>query len=134
MHASLLGIAIALTAIAANTGSHDVFPGSFSTAISGHHMIHVQFLFNKRITAVLAKMPIPFEQILTIELHFPKQHPVVVPKEKNARHSHRLIHSMYQATSFGNWCLCRKSKPRISIEKAKTPILGIDDLGMLKRK
>jgi hypothetical protein len=79
-------------------------------------------------------MPIAFEQILTIELHFPQQHPIVVPEKKYTRHSHRLTHSMYQAATFRRWRLCGKSKPRISIEKAKASVLGIDDLGMLKRK
>jgi len=134
VHPGLPGIAIPLSAIATNAGSHDVFPRRFSAAISGHYVIHVQFLCDKRIAAVLATMPIAVEQILTIELHFPQQHSIIVPEKKHTRHSHRLTHSMYQAATFRRWRLCGKSKPRISIKKTKASVLGIDDLGMLKRK
>jgi hypothetical protein len=105
-HTGLIRVAIPLSAIAANAGSHNVFPRRFSATISGHHVVHVQFLRNKGIATVLTAISITLEEILPIELHLPQKHSIVPAKKKYTRHPHRLVHRMYQSTSFRGGSLC----------------------------
>lgn len=80
-HARLLGRAVTLLAIALDAGNNDVFPCGSSTAVPRNHMIHIQLLDGKVLPAVLAAKIIAFQKILSVELHFLHQHPVIASKQ-----------------------------------------------------
>ena len=62
-HARFLGGTVTFLAVALDAGNHDIFPGSYSSTVPGNHMIHIQLLNRKVLSAVLAAKIIAFQKI-----------------------------------------------------------------------
>src|SRR5262245_11602577 len=69
MHARRGGRAIGLAGIALNAGTHNVFPGRRTSSISRKHMIQIQVFAFENLPAVLARILIALEDVVTGEFH-----------------------------------------------------------------
>ena len=70
LHLCLMRKSIPLAGIAGYAGTHDVLPCSLASAISGEHVIDVQIITFKEMSAVLARIFITFKHIETCEFDF----------------------------------------------------------------
>ena len=133
-HSGLLGQPVALPAVATNARDHNVFPSSASTAVSGNHMVHIQFLYRKVLSAILALVFVTFQQVLPIELHFLHQRPVVSTQDQNARHQNFLANCINHSRSRTILQILAIRKPGFAIKHSKTSILCKNHLGMVERQ
>ena len=69
LHLCLMRKSIPLAGIARYAGTHDIFPCSLASAITGKHVIDVQIIPLKEMAAVLARVFVALKDIETCELH-----------------------------------------------------------------
>jgi len=133
-HSCLLGQPVALPAVTTNARNHNVFPSSASAPVTGNHVIHIQFLDRKVLSAVLALVSVPFQQVLPIELHFLHQRPIVGTQDQNTRHQHFLANCINHSRTRTIFQILAMRKPGFAIKHSETSILCKNDLGMVKRQ
>lgn len=69
-HMRFLWKSISLASIAWNAGTHHVFPGGLPTTVARQHVVEIEFVPVKSVTAVLASVLVPLEDIMARKLHF----------------------------------------------------------------
>jgi len=133
-HSSLLGQPVALPAVTTNARYNNVFPSSASAPVTGNYMIHIQFLDRKVLSAVLALVFVPFQQVLPIELHFLHQRTIVGTQDQNTRHQHFLTNCINHSRTRTILQILAIRKPRFTIKHSETSILCKNHLGMVERQ
>src|SRR2546425_10531407 len=70
MHSGLMRRAIRLDGIAAHTRANDVLPGGRSATVARDHVVQVQVFAIKLVAAILARVLISLEDVVSRELDF----------------------------------------------------------------
>ena len=97
-------------------------------------MIHIQFPGRKILSAILALEFVTLQKILTVELHFLHQHPVIRAQNKNTGDEYPLVDGMNHAGTAKGFELLAMSKPRRPVEHSKTAVFGKDHLRVIEGK
>lgn len=70
LHARFPGKTVALFAVACNAGTHNIFPGRFSSPVLGIDMVQIQLGTGEDMPTVLASIFVPFKNVLPGEFYF----------------------------------------------------------------
>src|SRR5436190_9614538 len=70
MHVRFLRQPIAFACIARDARADHIFPGRRSTSFAWHNMIEIQLVSLKNFTAILTRVLVALEDVVTRELHF----------------------------------------------------------------
>ena len=87
MHSGLLRRAIGFEGIALDARADDVFPRRWPTAVARNHVIEIQIIAIKRLTAILAHVLVAFENIVAREFDFLFRHPIEHHQQDDARNA-----------------------------------------------
>src|SRR6266496_2396860 len=70
MHVRFLRQPVAFACIARDARANHIFPGRRSTSFARHDMIEIQLVSFKDFTAILTRVLVALEDVVTRELHF----------------------------------------------------------------
>jgi len=70
LHPGLTGQVIALAGVAADAGTHHIFPGRLATPVAWKHMVEIEIFAVENPAAILAGVPVALEHIVPRELYF----------------------------------------------------------------
>jgi hypothetical protein len=126
---------ISLARITRDAGADDVFPNGRSAAIARQNVIEIQFTAIENLAAILARIFVALENIVSRELHFLLRQTIEEQKHDHARHANLpgngLNHFVFRRGS-------REIEPAIEIVREKIILrIGGNDLrvaGINKRE
>jgi hypothetical protein len=79
--------AVAFACVARDAGADDIFPGGLTTAITGQHMVDIELIAIKGVTAVLACVFIPLKDIVSREFDLLFGKPVKETENNDSRYA-----------------------------------------------